>query len=655
MRSRLVPGVVFLAAATAVAQQPSFTFPQLLSRVTDGDWLWRAAPAGERCVQFSSYDRSSDKGPGDTEAWYGNGDCGQYLRVEARDGHDEHVMVDVDGPGVLTRLWSANPSGELWFDIDGARAWTVDFQALTTGKLAPVVEPLAGLHSRGANCFLPIPFQKHLRIAASKGDFYYHCDVVRLPPGTAVPSFRPEFLQQFGAEIAAAAKQLATPVAVGPWHGTSMHVPAGTLLAGLEVAVEKAAGQVDLGEVLRRVLLVVRCGDEETVRVPVLDFFCGGADWKPWRSARLGITESGVGYCRWPMPMPDGGDVSLLTEGDLQGVGLQLGIAPAALPAGVAPLRFRASYHQEKGFPSRPYRDHLVLAASGGPGRFVGCSLLVKNPTRGWWGEGDEKFWVDGEAFPSWFGTGTEDYFGYAWCDPHPFQSAFHAQVQCDGPGNYGFTAVHRTHQFDSVPFEKSFRFDLEVWHWVPELKIDYASVAYWYGAPGSGAGLPPVPAVAQRTLDRLPPPPVFVVPGAIEGEGLKVLSCSGGEHEVQDLSFREKTFSHDAQRWWKHGVVGDTLVLALPVAEAGEYRITAGFCKAVDYGIVQCEVGGAALGAPFDGFAPHVSGSGPVELGTTKLGAGEVPFTLRIVGKNEKAVPAHMVGLDYLKLEKMR
>ncbi len=52
--------------------------------------------------------------------------------------------------------------------------------------------------------------------------------------------------------------------------------------------------------------------------------------------------------------------------------------------------------------------------------------LHIWNPKGGWWGEGDEKFFVDGERFPSTFGTGTEDYFGYAWCSEKTFIRAFH-------------------------------------------------------------------------------------------------------------------------------------------------------------------------------------------------------------------------------------
>ena len=63
-----------------------------------------------------------------------------------------------------------------------------------------------------------------------------------------------------------------------------------------------------------------------------------------------------------------------------------------------------------------------------GKGVYVGDTLTIFNGTDAWWGEGDEKIFVDNEAFPSHVGTGTEDYYGYAWCRPEYFQSPFHAQ-----------------------------------------------------------------------------------------------------------------------------------------------------------------------------------------------------------------------------------
>ena len=78
--------------------------------------------------------------------------------------------------------------------------------------------------------------------------------------------------------------------------------------------------------------------------------------------------------------------------------------------------------------PTDRWPDWLMLQTQG-RGRFCGVMLHVWNPRGGWWGEGDEKFFVDGEKFPSTFGTGSEDYFGYAWGNPHLFQKPYHAQT----------------------------------------------------------------------------------------------------------------------------------------------------------------------------------------------------------------------------------
>ena len=78
--------------------------------------------------------------------------------------------------------------------------------------------------------------------------------------------------------------------------------------------------------------------------------------------------------------------------------------------------------------------------------------LHVWNPRGGWWGEGDEKFFVDGEKFPSTFGTGSEDYFGYAWCHPGLFQRPFHCQTMT--MSNQGHQSVLRWHVADNIPFQ---------------------------------------------------------------------------------------------------------------------------------------------------------------------------------------------------------
>jgi len=71
-------------------------------------------------------------------------------------------------------------------------------------------------------------------------------------------------------------------------------------------------------------------------------------------------------------------------------------------------------------------------------------------------GEGDEKIYVDGETFPSHFGTGSEDYYGYAWGSTEVFTHAYHNQPRCDDPKNYGNTSVNRFHVIDDIPLTKA-------------------------------------------------------------------------------------------------------------------------------------------------------------------------------------------------------
>lgn len=112
--------------------------------------------------------------------------------------------------------------------------------------------------------------------------------------------------------------------------------------------------------------------------------------------------------------------------------------------------------------------------------------------------------------------------------------------------------------------------------------------------------------------------------------------------------------FSRDAQLLWHDGKPGDALVLAVPVATAGRYRVSAAFCQAEEHGIVQVSLAGEALGSPFDGHAAKVRSSGLVELGIVNLPAGEVELRLQLSGCNDKAKPRFLVGLDYGKLEKL-
>jgi hypothetical protein len=107
--------------------------------------------------------------------------------------------------------------------------------------------------------------------------------------------------------------------------------------------------------------------------------------------------------------------------------------------------------------------------------------VAIESRSDEWWGEGDEKVWVDGDTFPSWFGTGTEDYFGYANASREPFTTPYRFMA-ATGPGR-GQIANARFHVLDAIPFRSSLRFDLELWHWDPDEAVQFDTLAYFYAA----------------------------------------------------------------------------------------------------------------------------------------------------------------------------
>jgi hypothetical protein len=310
-------------------------------------------------------------------------------------------------------------------------------------------------------------------------------------------------------------------------------------------------------------------------------------------------------------------------------------------------MYFHAKWRADHAVPTRPMLDWNYLDAHG-RGVFVGASFSIANPTRTWWGEGDEKIYVDGETFPSFFGTGTEDYFGYAWCSNEPFTHAYHNQPRCDGPGNYGQTSVNRWHILDRIPFRRRFRFDMELWHWVADTRVDMAVTAYWYARTGGTDGFERV-TEKDLALQLIPPYVPERVAGAVEGEEMRII-----EHTATADPQEIEGCSNDQHLWWRGGQqLGDRLVVGFEVESTGTYRVWGRFVKARDYGIVRMSINDTPSGEPVDFYHDGVIVADEIDLGTFDLAAGENRITAEVVGANETAVKGYMFGLDYLRIEK--
>jgi hypothetical protein len=149
--------------------------------------------------------------------------------------------------------------------------------------------------------------------------------------------------------------------------------------------------------------------------------------------------------------------------------------------------------------------NYLVLEAHG-RGQLVGMHLQVDNVAGGWYGEGDDMIFIDGEQWPpSLHGTGSEEVFGGGACPDRAYAgpyTGYHLIENADGEPWAGYSAMYRWYIHDPVRFSQSIRMSLEHGH-ANNFESDYASVAYWYQTEPHGR-FPELPGRAER-LPRLP------------------------------------------------------------------------------------------------------------------------------------------------------
>jgi len=660
-------------ALSAGGQPIVYSYTDLVARLTNLQHLALLPAAGERCAQWSSYDRSSfyDEPTGQYVNWSANGDGSGVIRTEG----NQVVLAEMQGPGCIWRIWSATPgSGRVRIYLDGTNAPTVDlpFSGYLDGANAPFTYP-ALVHTTAANGwnnYVPIPYQTSCKVTADADwGLYFHFTYETFPTNTQLPTFTgalspPEaaalshvnqFLLDCGSDPAGArvGQVVLTNLLTVPGNSTQFvaQLAGPRAITGIRVKADLPAAPADY-DLLRELALQIHWDGETNPAVwsPLGDFFGTAPGRNAYSSLPLGCGTNGWWYCYWYMPFAAAAQIRLINEGTNQ-LPILFEITHAPLDQPIAQLaRFHAKWHRDVLLPTESGRaiDWTALKTTGA-GRYVGLMLHVWNPRGGWWGEGDEKFFVDGEKFPSTFGTGSEDYFGYAWSSPTLFRHAYHNQTHNDGASK-GHLSVNRWHLGDSVPFQQSFEGSIEKYYSNSRPTL-YAATAYWYLAPGGVDPYLPVP-LSER-VGYWTPLVNYRVPGAIEGETMTVLGLSAGTAQAQDMSgFPGSQWSNDAQLWWTGAQPGDLLDLALEVATAGTYRLSARFTQANDYGIVQLFLDGKPLGSPIDLYHPSVIATSELDLGTHVLTAGQHTFRAQIVGANPSAVFAYMFGLDYVKLE---
>jgi hypothetical protein len=228
-----------------------------------------------------------------------------------------------------------------------------------------------------------------------------------------------------------------------------------------------------------------------SVEAPIGDFFgLGLGTYFLYQSTPLAVGADKALNSFFPMPFQKSARITVTNEGRERIEALYWNIDfrafSFALPADT--LYFHAQYRQatpNKAMPgnkiNRDGKDNYVWMEAAGHGHFAGVTMSVLENADGWWGEGDDMFFIDGEKLPSINGTGTEDYFLGAWdfggkSFSYPL---FGAPVV--GPELEGSRwSVYRFHLDSPIPFTKSLRATIEHGH-ANDRGDNFYSVAYWY------------------------------------------------------------------------------------------------------------------------------------------------------------------------------
>jgi hypothetical protein len=476
----------------------------LLDEMSDLSLLARPARQRFRTFLASSYDRgsvtpavSSDTPTG----WYANQDWGNFYGTEVdASGNSDGIMLDVDGPGSITRIWSATPymTVRIYLDYATTPMLEVSIGDLLSGQIAPFLPPFAGITAQGGNLEFPIPFQKHAKITWEGTKGYYQVTYrIYQDPSVVVKSFDLASLDT--SKLNLAKTRLLAPVLPA---GNIVNSQAVLTAASPELTIEASpAGEeiialqvnptsVDASS-LRSSVLSLRFDGKETVRVPLGDFFGAGPGLLPHATLPLEVSAGGQLTTRFVMPFARSAVVRIDAAAGLEATVTATHRA-AVFDGGT--YYFHAHWSARGPMSVRPFRD-ILLADLVGEGSYVGTFLAVGNSSIAWWGEGDEKIWVDDDTFPSLFGTGTEDYFGQANCSPELYSHPFRAQTLAAGDGLVrdanGLFSMLRTHILDPIRFSTALQFNLELWHWDESAQVTFDNVSYFYLATSATDNLP--------------------------------------------------------------------------------------------------------------------------------------------------------------------
>lgn len=524
-----------------------------------------------KAMQASSYNRASVSP--DQPGWFADSDGVFCIRTEKnREGETEWVLMEDKGPGVITKIWAVcfyyglddTTGANLKIYLDGEEEPTINCNFFEFVKGESFVKPPLAMETRRAgNSYLPIPYAKSCKVTMDKKVFYNIISYRSYPQGTSVRTFSMDEYNQSQVLIDSVGHVLERGVygdlastkntEAYSFHKTLRPQEKETLLIRKkQQAIEQLVFQLDaedFDQALRSTVLKISFDGEQTVWTPLGDFFNIGVGLKTYQMWERAVQEDGTMICRWIMPYQHIAELEIENMGKQD---IQMAVTAKVMPYtwNDRSMYFHSSWRMDDPTPGFPLFDYNLVNVKG-KGIYVGDQFTVLNPEEGWWGEGDEKVYVDDDTFPSLFGTGTEDYYGWAGgVVPNPedeFYTPFLSNVRVAAPNSMGYNTCTRTRVLDAIPFNRQLDFNIESsgsnrTSW---FHLQYAVNTYWYAKPGASCNRKPLPEMASRKIMTLQELQAYnekckadryIYPGAIEAENLETYQSGDAVRPVEKM-----------------------------------------------------------------------------------------------------------------------
>lgn len=500
----------------------------LLNEMTDLERLSQFPEQTYRTVQYSSYDRRSTK-PGDP-TWFANDDgfgnepipgFQEVLKLPDTSGIGAYLICDIQQPGAIVRLWTAGINGKIRFFLDDMdtpvyEGAAEDFFWRTLGVLTGNVFNMDSLQAfrQFDAVYFPIPFAEGCRIewiGNKKEIHFYHVGVRIYDPGADVETFPVDDFKRFMTELEETNRDLLSQMEQRARQKSKTQlvkvvVPSSSTIELFSTSQAQVIDRIrlnikalDYEEILRKCVLRIYFDSSATpqVQAPIGDFFGAAPGINPYQSTPFAVQIDSTMICRFLMPFQHSACVVLDNQsGEDIGITGEISTRDYKWEKGKS-MHFYGRWRMDHDLTASNINDEnnqisdiLYLNASG-KGRIVGSAAFIYNPSNvptswgNWWGEGDEKIFIDRDTFPSFFGTGSEDYFNYSWSSSRLFSYAYCGQPRNDGPGNRGNVSNFRWHILDDILFKEKTSFTMELRHHGIVPGLSYGRIVYFYALPG--------------------------------------------------------------------------------------------------------------------------------------------------------------------------